>query len=184
MPRLIETQEIPFSPLRGRILAFLHNRGGATLTEMARFAGRSNTTLLWHLQKLQKADVIAKNGATYVIRQGSSLTTSALALHDALAGRLLADLVRNPGSTLGECALRLERARSTLATRLKVLVGHRLVWAQPLGTKVGWFPTSLGRRTLGHLPVRRPRSPIPPARSLQDWGRGQSLPTAFLRPGP
>ncbi|MHB1260140.1 MAG: helix-turn-helix domain-containing protein [Thermoplasmatota archaeon] len=166
MPRLIEPQEIPFSPLRTRILSFLHDQGGATLTQIAKFAGRANSTVLWHLYKLQKADLIGKSGTSYSIQAGSSLAASALTLGDEVARSLLTDLVRHPGSSVGESALRMGKPRSTVAVRVRGLASHRLVASRRIGVRNVLFPTALGRRSLGQLPRRRPTPPIPPNRKI------------------
>lgn len=160
----IEPHEVLLNSKRARILAFLRLSEGATLTQVARQVRVHQSTVLWHLYKLQDARLIRRAGQRYVVAANTGVPIAVSLLKSPAARLLMADLVKHPWSTLEECSKRLGRTRSYFWRDLPRLVEGKLVARRRRRHAFILAPTALARTAWTHVPRTRLRGLIPPTR--------------------
>lgn len=103
-------------PIRALILRFIERHPGIRLTELSTCLGLENSTLLWHLRKLQAARLVHRLGTPrarvyWADRSGTQAKETArhvAALNTDRKRRVLASVLETPGLRMIEAAPRLD----------------------------------------------------------------------------
>lgn len=172
-------------PMRGRILD-LFDEGPHTVARLARRLGTANSTILWHLGKLEMAGLVVREHGTGegaarfrpVASPESQAAQAYRVLYSVPARELMEHLLRHPGQHLGEAAAAIGAPRSRywraigsmeqaglLRSRLRVKA--RLLYPTPLARNVFRLTGAREWARLRAMRTRRRTPEVPPALVVQ-----------------
>lgn len=157
--RFASPAEVLQHDVRKRIYATLQEGAGATLTQLTTRLGLTATNTLWHLRKLEQANLVRTrrfHGSTlyYVVEGGvqqRTLTVCVAALSVGNARDILHHVLQNPGVHQRELARAIGVNPGTIRWHVRKLIDAGVLTEEPRGSTRAYFATEAGRSALGRF---------------------------------
>lgn len=151
MARYVTKEFALSNPLRTRLLAVVGQEPGITMRDLAARLECRPSTIIWHMTKLEKADLLRSTRVGnarvfYLPSGGAALRSKSLAsvlLKNDVARRIHEVVNQQPGITLRDLRLRLMERGSSLRWHARRLVDEGLLClGEGRGRSSGLYPVA------------------------------------------
>lgn len=156
--RFTSPAEVLRHDVRKRLYAALQEGAGATLTQLTTRLDLTATNTLWHLRKLEQANLVRTRrfhgtNLYYVVEGGvqqRAMTVRVAVLAVENARDIVRHVVENPGVHQRELARAIGVNPGTIRWHVRKLIDAGVLVEEPRGATRAYYATDDGRAALGH----------------------------------